>query len=172
MQELLFEISARNLPCERISVFDSCYTRFGEMTCSCRVYEFPAEVSHKLAVIIHSHSAGVGNIGDMAHLNVLFMTVTLEFLAIPGFNHNRHSLLRFADCEFRRVKSGIFCCDAVEIYVKTIGKLSDSHTDTTSAEVVGFLDETRHLRTAEKTRDLAFFRSISLLHLAAAFLKR
>ena len=67
-----------------------------------------------------------------------------------------------------RVQAGVFRGHAVQPDVQAVGQLADGDAHTAGAEVVRFLDEFRHFRTAEEALQLAFLGGVTLLDFAAA----
>ena len=108
----------------------------------------------------------------MSDFDILAAAICDHGILVLSLNHNRHTLLRLADCKFCRIKTVIFYRHSVEIYVKSVSKFTDSHTDSTGTEVIRFLDESCNLRTTEKPLEFSFLRSITLLNLASASLER
>ncbi len=136
-----------------------------------RVDELTAEVGHDFAVSIHAHASRVGDVGYVAHLDVLFMAIAHELFHVFRLNHHRHTLLTLRDGEFGGVESVILGGDAVKVYVEAVGELADGHAHASGSEVVRFLNEACHLRAAEQTRELALFGCVAFLHLATAHLE-
>ena len=157
---------------ERIAVFHLADLRFGIMPGACAVDEFAREV-HDLAILVeHPHTGRVGHVGHLDGFDILFETVAHERLDVLRFDDYRHAFLRLADGQLRGVQAAVLGLHAVEVDVQPVGQLADGDADAARAEVVRFLDEPRHLRTAEQTFELALLRSVALLHLAAAGLQR
>ena len=132
------------------------------------VDEFAGKVAHLHAGIEHPHPAGIRNIGHMGHFDVIGPAEGHEALFISRFHDDGHTLMGLADGEFRRIEASILRGDAIQVDVQSPGEFADGDGDAAGAEVVRFLDETRHLRTAEKPLELALFGSVSFLNLAAA----
>ena len=79
--------------------------------------------------------------------------------------------MRLGDRQFRRVETGVFRRHAVQVDVQTVCQLSDCDTHASGAEVIGFLNQFRHLGTTEETLDLTLLGCVSFLNLAAAGLQ-
>ena len=172
MEHLVLEGFTWNRALERILLLHSSYGSLSVMLRSGAVDELTREVHDKPVAVEHAHAASVGYVCDMGHLYVLAAAVRHHLLLVLCLDDDGHTLLRFADRKFRRVESAVLHRNPVEVYVKTVGKFSDGNADATGTEVVRFLDESGHFRTAEKPLELSLFRSITLLHLAAASLER
>ena len=108
----------------------------------------------------------------MSHLDILAAAICDHLLHVLRLDDDRHTLLRLADRKFGRIETIVLHRNPVEIYVKTVGKLADRHADTAGTEVVRFLYEPCHLRTAEKPLKLSLLRRVTLLNLASACLER
>ena len=108
----------------------------------------------------------------MRHLDVIQTTVTLKSGLVFLLHYYRHALLGFRNSQFCGVETGIFGGHTVEINIQSVRQFADGDTDSARSEVVGLLDKTRHLGTAEKALYFSLFRCITFLHLAAARLQR
>ena len=136
------------------------------------VDERPAQIHHLAPAVEHPHPRRVRHVGHVHRLDVLLAAVTHELLHVLRLDDYRHALLRLADGQLRGVQTAIFRLHPVEVDVQTVGQLADRHADTPRAEVVRFLDEARHLRTAEQPFEFPLLGGVALLHLAAARLQR
>ena len=142
------------------------------MPCSCTVDEFTGNVDHQLVPIVHPEAARISDICHISHLHILAEAIFLELFPVFGLYHNGHPLLRLAYGKFSGVQPGIFYRHPVEVDVQAFSKLSYRHTDSACTEVIGFLYQFSHFRTAEQPLQLALLRSITFLHLAAASFER
>ena len=86
--------------------------------------------------------------------------------------HYCHPLLRFRNRDFCTVKSLVFERYLVKVNFQPICQFANSHTNTTSSKVIGFLDETSHIAIAEETLNLALLYSISFLYFRTSRLHR
>ena len=139
---------------------------------TCAVNEFSLEVCYDLSVIVHSHALSVSNIRDMGNFDVLAVAIFHELSLVLSLDNDRHSLLRLTDGKFSSIEPIVFYRNPVEINVKTVGKLTDCDAHAAGTEVIGLLYKLGHFRTAEQSLEFSLLRSISLLDLTAACLKR
>ena len=136
------------------------------------VDEFALEVHDLPVAVEHPHARRVRHVGHVHRLDVLLAAVSHELLHVLRLDHHRHAFLRLADGEFRGVQTAVLGLHAVEVDVQPVGQFADGDADAAGTEVVRFLDEARHLRTAEQPLELALLGGVALLHLAAAGFER
>ena len=108
----------------------------------------------------------------LLRFKVFLSGIFKEKVGILGVYHYSHSFLRFGDRKLGSVKTRILLGYKVEIYGKTVGKLTDRNRNTAGTEVVTLLDKFGNLWTSEETLYLTFCGSVTLLNLCAACLDR
>ena len=155
VREALGQAVAGEVAAERIAVLDLTDLRFGIVLRAGAVDELTAQIDNLAVAVEHPHAGCRGHVGHMHRLDVLLAAVAHELLDILRLDHHGHALLRLADGQLRGVQSAVFGLHAVEVDVQSVGQLADGHTDAARAEVVRFLDQARHLRTAEQSLELA-----------------
>ena len=157
---------------EWVALLDSTESDFGVVLCTCRVDKLTLQVGNLLALVEHTHTLRVGDIGYMRNLDILLTTEGYHRLHILLLNNYGHTLLRLRNSQLGSVQSVIFYRYSVKVDIQAICQFTDSHRDTSCAKVIRLLDKARYIASAEQVLNLALLRSISLLHLRATLLQR
>ena len=162
----------QRLPCrflaERILVLDGQDRGLRIVLRAGAVDERAGQVADLRVPVEHPHPAGIGDIGHVGDLDVVHGAEFHHAGLVGRFHDHGHPLLGLADRELRRVQAGVFRGHAVQPDVQAVGQLADGDAHAAGAEVVRFLDEFRHFRTAEEALQLALLGGVTLLDFAAA----
>ena len=171
-RHLLFQRVAGGLTDEGVAVLDCRDRRLRKVAGAGAVDKRAGKVADFLAVEEHSHTAGVGNVGDMGHLNVIGRAELHKALFIGRFDNDCHALLGLAYRELCSIEARVFDGDTVEVNIEAGCELAYGYAHAASAEVVGFLDEARDLWAAEQTLELTLLGGVALLDLRTAGFER
>ena len=150
-EHLLFQGLPSRLAQERILVLDRQDCSLSIVLRTGAVDERAGQVADLPVPVEHPHPARIGNIGHMGHLDVVHGAKLHHAFLVSRFHDHGHPLLGLADREFRRVQAGVFRRHAVQPDVQSVSQFADGDADAAGAEVIRFLDEFRHFRTAEET---------------------
>ena len=167
----LFEVLPGDFTVEGVIVLNSSDHSLGVVFGSRAVDKVPPEVNHQLSLVEHPHPLCGCHVGDMRHLYVLRVAILFEFFLVFGFNHYGHPLLGLADSKLSGIHAAVFDGHPVEVDVQSGCQLSDSDTDSSRSEIVGFLYEGSDFRAAEQPLEFPLFRRVTLLDLTSAGLK-
>ena len=107
---------------------------------------------------------------NFCRFKILFCRIFHKLIRILRINYNRHSFLRFGNCNFCSVKSRIFLRHFVQFHAKAGSKFTDCHRYSARAKVVALLDQTADFFSSEKALNLSLCRRISLLNFCPACL--
>ncbi len=105
-------------------------------------------------------------------LEVFAVRQCSEAFHVGRRHNNSHSLLRFADCQFRTVQPIVFLRDSVQVNFQTIRQFADGNGNAARAKVITPLNQTGSLGIAEQSLQLSLLRRIALLYLCAAAFQR
>ena len=136
------------------------------------IKELAADVDDLLSVPRHREARIVLDDGDLHGAEVFFLRERDERVGVLCFDDDGHSLLRFADGEFRSVEAVVFLRHGVKIDRKSVGKLADRNRNAARAEVVAPLYHAARVAIPEQALELSFLGRVAFLHLRAACFDR
>ena len=128
------------------------------------VEESTADVNDSLAVPFHAKALFFGYRSDNRCLEVFLVRIADEFFDIFCGKSTRHALLAFGDCKLGAVQAFVLLRNSIQVDEQTIAQLANGNRNAASAEVVASLDKTACLTATEQALNLAFYRSVALLH--------
>ena len=142
------------------------------LLCTIRVQKFTGKVDNRLTVPVHTKTGFFSNLCHNGSFKVFGKCERHKGIHVFLFNNNCHSFLRFGNCKFSTVKTVVLLRNSVKIDIKAVSKFTNSNRNTARTKVVTPLDHTGSFGIAEKSLELSFFRSITLLYFCTAGFER
>ena len=137
-----------------------------------RVKEISGDIDNLISSPVHDKSRILRDSRDDRGLQILLMRILHELLDVFRVNDNCHSLLRFGDSDLRAVETGVLLRYLIKVDIKTACKLSDRYGYSACTEIVALFDQMRCFASPEKPLKLSLSRSVTLLDLSTALLRR
>ena len=137
-----------------------------------RVKEISGNIDDLISSPVHDKSRILRDSRDDRGLQILLMRILHELLDVFRVNDNCHSLLRFGDSDLRAVETGVLLRYLIKVDIKTACKLSDRYGYSACTEIVALFDQMRCFASPEKPLKLSLSRSVTLLDLSTALLRR
>ena len=132
------------------------------------IEEFAGDIDDLVAAPEHREACLVGYFRHDRRFKVLLFGEIAERLCILCRYDDCHSLLRFADGEFRAVEAFVFLRNGVKLDGQTVSEFTDRNGYAACAEIVAALDEAGCVLVSKQSLEFSLLGRVALLYLCAA----